>query len=367
MKAVVLRKPGVLEVAEVPRPRAGPGEVLVRVRACGICGSDLRYLRGENPWAQHTLGIDKKNPPDLVLGHEVAGEIVEAEPRTRIGERVVLLPFRACGRCHCCERGKQHLCPDTQHLGHGAGWEALGYNPGGMAEYCPIWAGMAKPLPESISFEEATLLDGAAVALHAVRRASLARGEGFAVLGCGPIGLLILQVAKARGGGPALAVDIDGQARKLAAELGADAVLDPRSEDLSRAALDASRGPGVGAVFNTVGSPESAAEGLRLLAAGGRELLLAVPMAEAGFPFHLLAGERSLAVSANYRYPELEEAIALLAEGRIRVEPMITHRFPLDRAAEAFRAAENKAESGAVKVVLYPSGPGCGQILERGG
>ena len=202
MKAVVLRGPGHLEVADIPEPKLSPGHVMVRVRACGICGSDLRYLNGENPWAQHTLGLATPNPPNMILGHELAGDVVavgDAGMEKRLGERVAILAYRGCGRCFHCQRGEPNLCPDTEHIGHGAGWRELEYNPGGMAEFCPVWGENAYPLPEQLSYEEGTLLDGVGVAVHATARAQLIRGDYLVVLGCGPIGLLSLEVALCAG------------------------------------------------------------------------------------------------------------------------------------------------------------------------
>ena len=172
MKAAVLVEPRCLRVQEIPEPVVGPGEALVQIAACGVCGSDLRYFEGENPWAKHTLGYEKPNPPNMVLGHEVAGTVD--------GRRVALLSFRGCGMCEQCRRGRVQLCAHTAHLGHGAGWEGLDFNPGGMAERCAIWAEHAIPIPDHISFAEATFLDGLGVAVHAARRASIFPGDAFA-------------------------------------------------------------------------------------------------------------------------------------------------------------------------------------------
>ena len=169
MLAAVLKGPGNLSVERVPIPVPVADEVLCEVVACGICGSDLRYLAGENPWAKHTLGVETPNPPDMILGHEVAGVVETGGRRVRAG----LLAFRACGRCPECRRGAVHLCRNTAHLGHGAGWEDRGLNPGGMAEFMPVWRDNVYPLPDHLSFDQATFLDGLGVAVHAVNRAGI--------------------------------------------------------------------------------------------------------------------------------------------------------------------------------------------------
>ena len=356
MRAVLLREVGRLEVAEVPVPPLGPDQVMVRVAACGICGSDLRYLHGENPWAQHTLGLVKPNPPNMILGHELSGTVSAAgSPAWQhlVGQRVAVLSFRGCGHCFWCQAGQVNLCPETQHLGHGAGWQGLPYNPGGMAEYCPIWADHTYPLPEHISPHEATLLDGAGVAVHAVNRGLPGPGERVAVFGCGVIGLLIAQVALAQGAAEAFAIDISSKQLELAQQFGARP-LDARRADVVREVLEASGGVGVGAVFNTVGSEQSFHQSLRMLRRGGRLVQLAAGVGEMRLPMHLMAGERTIVVSANNLYPEYEEGLRLLSEGKIKAAPMVTHVFPLAEALAAFQVAEHKGEHGAIKVVLEP-------------
>ncbi len=356
VQAVILRGPGRLEVMDIPEPPLGPGQVLVRVQACGICGSDLRYLRGENPWSQHTLGLRLPSPPDMVLGHEFAGEIVrvsDASLETRLGERVAVLAYRGCGACFYCQRGQPNLCADTAHIGHGAGWGGAEYNPGGMAELCPVWSEMAYLLPSSISYDEATLLDGAAVAVHAVTRAEVAEGDWVVVIGCGPIGLLALQVARARGA-RVVATDIASGPLALAAELGAEITVPAEHGSIAEAVVSATDGIGAAAVLNSVGTPRSITDSMQLLRRGGRQVLLALETGDVTLPLSTLAGERVLTVSANNTYPEFPEAMRLVTAGAVQCRPLITHHFPLHRAVEAFGVAERRSETGAIKVVLHP-------------
>lgn len=356
MKAVVLVEPGRLEVRDIPEPPLQSGQVMVRVRACGICGSDLRYFHGENPWAQHTLGIKKTNPPNMILGHEVSGDIVAvADPalQHRIGERVVLLAFSGCGSCFYCQHGMENICPNTEHLGHGAGWQHLEYNPGGMAEFCPVAAEMAYPLQDTISYGEATLLDGTGVAVHAVNCAELATGDTVVMMGCGPIGILSLQVARSRGI-RVIAIDVANEPLTLAAKLGAEVTLQANMESTLDRVREVTEGLGVAAVLNAVGSPESITEGMRMLRMAGRQILLAVETVPVTLPVVSFAGERTLTVSANFVYPDFDKAIALMASGQVQGTPLITHCFPLEKAIEAFDIALHKTETGAVKVLLEP-------------
>lgn len=349
MKAAVLRAPQDLAVLDIPVPPTGPGEVLIEVGACGICGSDLRYFEGENPWAKHTLGCEKPNPPNMVLGHEIAG--------TCGGQRVAALAFRGCGQCVDCRRGRVQLCANTAHLGHGAGWEGLEFNPGGMAQRCPVWKEHLFALPDGVSLAEATFLDGLGVAVHAARRAELFPGATFAVLGAGPIGLSIMQAAKALGAGVAWVTDVYDVALDCAAQVGAEEprnVSDADLDDLAREILAATGGRGVDAVFESSGSLEAQEFGLRILARGGCLTLMAgaahgLTLSEAS-----LAGERRLTTSSNNLYEEYQIGLELLASGRVRVGPMITHRFPLEQAVRAFDIARDKQQTGALKVILEP-------------
>ncbi len=357
MQACVLRGANDLAVQDVPRPTAGRGEVVIRVRACGICGSDLRYWRGHNPWARQTLGIDAPNPPNMILGHEVAGEIVEVgegvDPR-RIGERVALLAYKGCCVCRYCRRGQENLCENTLHLGHGAGWTARDYYPGGMADYCPVWSEMAYVIPDAISYDEATFLDGLGVAVRAVARSQVRPMENVVVLGAGPIGLLILQVAQAYGARQVLCTEVSEASMEIAWACGADGVLDARQGGLVEAVREATQGHGADVVLDTVGHEETLRDGLRMLARGGRLVALAIKPEEVRFDAALLSGERTITTTANSPYPDFQHAIDLMAAGKINVTPMITHGFPLSQALEAFSTAEDRANTGAVKVIIHP-------------
>lgn len=349
MKAAVLRGPQDLAVLDIPIPQTGPGERLVKVAACGICGSDLRYYEGENPWAKHTLGYEKPNPPNMVLGHEVAGYID--------GKLVSMLAFRGCGKCTECRRGQVQLCANTAHLGHGAGWEGLAYNPGGMAQWCPIWEEHLYPLPEGVSAAEGTFLDGLGVAVHAVRRAAMFPGSEFLILGAGPIGLSLLGAAKALGAGRAWVVDVYQVALDCARELGAEevcAVDGAHYADLAQAIKAQTGGRGVDSVFETTGNLAAQEFGLSVLARGGCLTLMAGAAPGLALSEASLAGERRITTSSNNLYEEYQIGLELLGMGKVRVGPMITHRIPLEEAPRAFELARDKWNTGALKVVLEP-------------
>ena len=204
MKAAILLGKGRLEVRDVPVFKPRYDEFLLRVKACGVCGSDIRYFKGENPWSLHTLGYEQENPPNMILGHEFAGDIVaEGQPRepSRIGERVSVEPFRSCGECYYCRIGKHNICAEQEHHGHDHGWKGYEYAPGGMAEYTPAWRSHTYTLPDNISYDEATFLDGLAVAVRAIHLGSIGPGSELLIIGGGPIGMLIAQAGQEQGVG----------------------------------------------------------------------------------------------------------------------------------------------------------------------
>jgi len=368
MKAVLLKAPGDLAVADIPVPRPREDEVLLKVEACGICGSDIRYLHGDNPWSKQTLGVIKPNPPNMVLGHEFAGRIVDVgheSLRKRIGQRVAVLAYKACGECYQCKVGRHNLCAYVKHIGHSAGWDELAdgeYNPGGMTEFCRVWDEMAYQIPDYISSGAATLLDGLAVAIHATSRTGLsetdqARDGEFdhvLIMGSGSIGLLILQVARVFGAKSIVSVDNSAKPLEIASQLGADLTINVQQEELEDRVMEHTQGQGANVVFETVGSHKTLVQSLRLLRRGGKLIMLAVPSQELCLDPSLLSGERVVMSSANNAYPCFPLAIELMKSGKVNADPIVTHQFPLSEAVEAFRVAEDKEESKAVKVILKP-------------
>ncbi len=351
MIAVVLHAPNDLKVEQVPVPQVRAGEVLLKVGACGICGSDLRYLVGENPWAKHTLGYEHPNPPDMILGHEIGGTVVTDEIERRVG----VLSFRTCGECRYCRTGRPNLCPNTQHLGHGAGWE--GQNPGGMAQYCPVWEDYLFDLPDEIGLDEATFLDGLGVAVHAVARADIVPSSAVLVLGAGPIGLSIAQVAVAQGARRVVVTDVYETPLECARELGLGPCLNVAGADVEAVVVELRKAggeEGFSAVFDTTGQAAVQQQALDVLDRGGT--LVAVAGVAEGLVLDQssLAGERRLMTCSNNLVKDFEIGLKLLVSGEVRVKPMITHTYSLRDAEQAFATASNKHETGAMKVVLVP-------------
>lgn len=358
MRAVVLRAPGELEMIDLPKPRPKEDEVVIRVRAVGICGSDIRYYLGENPWALHTLGLNIREEKAFILGHEVSGDIVEVGSRVdvyRVSTRVGVIAFKGCGKCYYCKRGLPNLCAETLHIGHDGRWKGVEYPPGGYADFMQVWSDKVHPIPDHVSYEEATQLDGLAVAVHANERASVSPDDTVVVIGCGAIGLMLMQVAKARGAGRVICVDTWDVPLRLAEALGADHATNPKeTSDVPEELMKLTGGLGANVVFDTVGAEETVRTGLRSLARLGRYVSLAVTTTKVELALTDIGGEKTITCSANNLYEDYPAAVRLLASGKVKVRPFITHTMKLEEYKKAFEMLLNKEQYGAVKVVLIP-------------
>lgn len=357
MKALVLRCPEQLEVMDVPKAGLSAGYVLVQVSKCGICGSDVRYFHGENPWARHTLRRDVPNPPNIILGHEFAGTVVEVHGQSDehlIGKRVGVNTWLGCGQCRYCLKGQENFCPQTKHLGHGQGWGKMDFYPGGLAELCPVWASQVYELPDSVTDEQATFLDPLITAIHVVEVARPEVGDDVVIVGGGPIGLMIAQLAKHCGAARTFVADVAEEIVAIARSLGVDCALNVADAPgaLTDLVMDKTDGHGVARVFNTVGSADSIIQALGLLDNAGIQVLVATKGEEIRFPSLMLGGERTIKTSTNSLYSDFPKAIELLASGRVVVDPMVTHRLKLSEAVQAIHLADDKAGAGAIKVVV---------------
>ncbi len=356
MKAAVLASPGTLRCQEIPKPAADDEFMVIEVKACGICGSDIRYYKGENPWALHTLGKNIPNPPNIVLGHEWAGVVREVKnPRYKewIGRRVAVLAFKSCGVCDDCRNGNYHLCRKTAHIGHGAGWGKMDYYPGGMAEFCQIWNTNVCELPERISFEEATILDPLSVAVHAISLSGIEGGDDVLVLGTGPVGLCIGQAVRAYGAGKVLCTDVIDYALELAKELGIDDAADMKKETVSEV-LKRQGMKKVRIVFDTVGTEETQKIALSALKESGTLVNLVVNNTKLRYQLLDLAGERRIVSSANNRTEDFIMGIKLIENGIVNARKMITHTYALEDVQKGFDVMLSKDRNRVMKVVIKP-------------
>ncbi len=349
MKA--LRWHGVRDVRldEIPEPKAAPGEVVVAVAACGLCGSDLHeYLHGPVyiPRSPHPLtGV----VPPVALGHEFAGRVVEVGAGVdalRLGTRVTVNPCLLCGQCVWCRRGQPNYCAKLGSIGL--------CRDGALAPLVAAPAYGCHVLPPEVDDRQGASVEPLAVVLHAHRRARLIGAERVALIGAGAIGLLLLQVLKAKGIGWVAVVEPREERRRLARELGADATIDPEAEDAARAIARLTDDERAAVVFECVGSPAAFATAFRAAGKGGRIVLVGlvtetVPTNLLG----LLAHEKEIIGSSAY-VDEFPEAIRLLADRRVRVEPLITATVPLADGVARGLDALLRREEGHIKILVVP-------------
>jgi len=347
MKAAVKTMQGDFEIKEVNIPQPEPGEVLIKIKASGICGSDLHFWKVPISDSRHYAGAG------VISGHELCGEVVEVGSKVtnvKVGDRVGVEPLKGCGVCYFCRVGQYHLCPKLGDLRRVFT---------GFAEYSKGPSNKFYKLPENVSYEEAVLLDGLAVGVHAVHRASLKMYQTAVILGAGTIGLCTLEVAAAGGAKVISTAKYDRQI-EVAGKVGAWRVIDIRSEDPRKVVSELTNGMGVDVAFEAVGGDASTIQlGLELVKAKGVVVILGLftkPQVIDVMKFTWR--EVDLIGASSYAYwgnvAEFKIALDLLSSGRVDAKSLVTQRFPLERINEGFEAFANKRETGAIKVVLTP-------------
>jgi len=328
-----------IRLEEVPVPRIGTGEILVQVKACGLCGSDLMewYVKEKAP---------------IVLGHEPAGvvaEVGEGVGEFEVGDRVFVHHHVPCFTCHHCLRGHYTLCET---------FKATHLDPGGFAEYIRVPAlNVARDvltIPPGMSFAQATLIEPVATCIRGIERAGLQMGDTVAVLGAGVTGLIHLQLARIMGAGTVVVTDFAGFRLEMARQLGADLALDAR-QDVLAALKELNEGRGADVVIVTAGSIQAMEEGMTLAGEGATVLLFAPSPPVAVLPvspYRLLFSEITIVSSYSCSPPETRQALKLIQGGRIRVAELITHRFDLTGVDKAIHLAAQAGES--LKIVITP-------------
>ncbi len=328
-----------VRLGERPEPTPGPGEVLVRTKAVTLCASDVHMFAEGN-----VGGVSWDGP--FVPGHEAAGVVEDANGTDlAAGTPVVLDPAVACHECDMCAEGLFHLCRNLKFCD-------LPPVDGAMRELIAWPADRVFRVPESVDLVEAPVIEPLCVALHAVELASRPAGAVVAVVGCGAIGLFTLRMARLRGAKRIFATDPIRERLELARELGADDTMQVGVQDPGAEILKATDGRGVDIVFEAAGPQEALDQCLEVVRPAGEVVIIGIPSAD---EYRIRASSlrrRELAVRfvrrQNENYPE---AIELVRQGAIRLGPLLTHRFPVERAQEAFLLAERKVD-GAVRVAV---------------
>lgn len=340
IEAVRLHGPGDLRVETVPRATTDDREVRLRMRSVGICGSDLlHYREGSTDGREHVEPV--------VLGHEIAAEVrpdgadrLSLEP----GTTVAVDPARPCQRCEWCRHGHQNLCPNVRFMG-------LPGHRGGLAEEVVVPLHSVVPVPDTLSPDEAALLEPLGVAIHAVDLAEIRPMDTVAILGAGPIGLLLLQVVRAAGAGPCFVVDPLAYRADVASDLGADL-----TADTHRAIGEWTDGRGTDVVIEATNSPDAFDQAVASVRIGGRIVLVGIPSGDEYGLTASRARRKGLTVKWSRRMGDVyPRAIQMIDSGHVDLSRLVTHRVPLQEAAGAVNL-QSHYDDDIIKAVVYQEG-----------
>ena len=343
MKALIYSEPYRFEYSDFPNPVASDDEVLIRVKACGICGSDVHGFTGKT---------GRRLPP-LIMGHEAAGVVEDVGDNVKgfeEGDRVCFDSTVYCNKCEPCRNGLYNRCDKRQVLGvstpefkrHGA-----------FAEYVAVPSWIVFKIPDNMSFIQAAFLEPASIGTHAGNRPPISSDDTIVVIGGGTIGLFVMQAAKLRGAAKVIVVDINEFRLGLASELGADKVINPLNCDLRETILKETQDKGADVTFEVVGYAKTFRDGISITKTGGHVIAVGNLEQTAEFNLQELVA-RELTFRGSYASSgEFSECIGLVASGKINIEPLISDVLPLKDGPGAFERL-HKAEENLLKIVLEP-------------
>jgi L-iditol 2-dehydrogenase len=343
MQALLLTEYRHLEIAEMPTPAPGPGELLIRVRACGICGSDIHGYDGST---------GRRIPP-LVMGHEAAGTVAGVGAGVvgfREGDRVTFDSTVYCGACFFCRRGDVNLCDNRQVLGVSCGDYR---RHGAFAEYVAAPAHICYQLPEALPFEHAAMIEAVSVAVHATNLTPIRLGDSAVVVGAGMIGLLAIQALKRAGCGRIIAVDLEANRLSLALQLGATDAVNARQEDPVEFVRACTGGRGADVAMEVVGASDPVRTAVSALRKGGALTLVGNLAPQIDFPLQAVVTRQIRVTGSCASCGEYPQCLEMLASGAIQVDPLISAKAPLIDGAEWF-ARLYAREGNLMKVILQP-------------
>jgi len=343
VKSLVLTEPKVLRIQESPTPDLAADEALIRVKACGICGSDVHGYDGSS---------GRRIPP-LIMGHEAAGVIEGMGAKVEgfsLGDRVTFDSTVYCGECEYCLEGKVNLCDRRMVLGVSCGEYR---RHGAFAEYVAVPSRILYKLPPSLPFEHAAMIEAVSVAVHAVGRVKFQPGDASVVVGAGMIGLLLVQAARAAGCDRVIAVDLDRDRLKLAKELGATQSINPLESDTIETILGATAGQGVRVSFEVVGSTPTVETAIQATRKGGAVVLVGNLAPQVEFPLQSVVTREITLFGSCASAGEYPKCIELMDKGAIKVSPLISAQATLEEGVEWFDRLYAK-EAGLMKVILQP-------------
>ena len=343
MKALVLEAYKKLVIDDVPAPDVAPDEVLVRVKSCGICGSDVHGFDG---------GSGRRIPP-VIMGHEASGvvdQIGSNVSRFQPGDRVTFDSTISCGHCGFCRSGRPNLCDDRRVLGvscedyrrHGA-----------FAELVNVPEHIVFPIPDNLSFDEAALVEPISVAVHAVNRTPIRLGDTAVVVGAGMIGLLTIQALRTAGCGRIISVDLEDERLAIARDVGADDILNSRHGDIPAVIREMTGGLGADIAVEAVGADATVRMSIDSVRKGGVVTLIGNVTPDVGFPLQSVVTREITVYGSCASANDYPACLELMGRGAIQAAPIISASVPLEQGAEMFDRLYAK-EAGLTKVILRP-------------
>ncbi len=343
MKALVLKEYRRFAVEDFPQPSVQPDEVLVRVRACGICGSDVHGMDGSS---------GRRIPP-IVMGHEAAGEIAQVGEKVskwKIGDRVTFDSTIYCGECWYCRSGKINLCENRRVLGVSCGEYR---RHGAFAEYVAVPQRILYRLPDNLNFEQAAMVEAVSVAVHAVKRTPLSENASVAVIGTGMIGLLVVQALRVAGCKQIIAIDLEENKLQLAKKLGATHAIKADEPDLWEKIVALTDGRGADAAFEVVGLPQTVKTAIESVRKGGTVTLVGNLKPQVDLPLQAVVTRELTLIGTCASAGEYPACLDLIASGKINVTEFISATPPLEEGAKWFERLY-AGEKGLMKVLLKP-------------
>lgn len=342
MKAAVFTAPFRIEMQEVPEPKPEPHEVKIRVRAAGICGSEVHAYNGTHPF---------RHPP-AIMGHELSGEVAEVGSAVRgfrPGNRVVVEPQKTCGNCIYCQGTNYYLCSQKVVLGTTT-WN------GAFGEYVVAPEGIVYHLPDNMTFEEGALVEPLAVGLHAVRQSSIQLGSSVVIVGAGTIGLATMACARAQGAGYIIASDVIDFNLEMAKKMGATRLVHAKKEKLAEVVAKEVHPAGAEIGFDAAGYPAVVDDLLSAVRRRGEIILIALfeePVVIKN-SFGIIGGEMKIKGVQMYHRNDFQAAIEMIRLQRIDVKPLITHRLPVAEAQKGLEILYRKSEDVIKVLLIYP-------------
>lgn len=333
----VMTSPGVIEFKEVPVPEPGEGQVLIKIMKIGICGSDIHVYHGEHPFTKYPV----------TQGHEVSGQITalgQGVEGLSVGQKVTIQPQVVCGECYPCRHGKYNLCEELK---------VMGFQTTGVAShYFAVDAAKVTPLPDNLTYDEGAMIEPLAVAVHAIRQAGDVSGKKIAVLGAGPIGILVAQVAKGMGADAVMVTDISDVRLAKARECGVDFCENTKNVNFGQALLSNFGPDKADIIYDCAGNNVTMGQAVQYARKGSTIILVAVFAGMAQIDLAVLNDhELDLNTTMMYRNEDYVDAIRLVNEGRVQLKPLISSHFAFRDYKKAYEYIDANREN-TMKVII---------------